>query len=176
MENEFVILVDEHDHETGFMEKMEAHKKALMHRAVSVFILNTNGDWLLQRRALSKYHSGGLWTNTCCTHPLPNETNNDAANRRLSQEMGLQSDLTELFSFIYKEALDNELTEHELDHVFSGISDLAPQLNPDEVVDYKYISFTELNTDVKANPENYTVWFRKIYENVELQISKTEIK
>jgi len=173
MDLENVILVDEQDNEVGLMEKIEAHKKALLHRAISVFIFNSNGDWLLQRRASNKYHSGGLWTNTCCTHPLPNETNLEAANRRLSQEMGMQSELLELFSFTYKEPLDNELTEYEFDHVFIGFSDFLPNINLKEVADYKYIHYKELDTDMHINPNDYTVWFRKIYEKVHLQKSKS---
>ncbi len=176
MEIEFVILVDEHDNELGFLEKMEAHQKALLHRAISVFIFNAKGEWLLQRRAFSKYHSGGLWTNCCCTHPFPNESNLEAANRRLMQEMGLQSILHELFSFSYLERLDNELTEHEFDHVFGGVSDIAPQINVNEVVDYKYISYNDLYLDVLANPDHYTVWFKKIVDKVQLHILQSETK
>jgi isopentenyl-diphosphate delta-isomerase len=163
---EKVILVDEMDIEIGLMPKTEAHKKALLHRAISVFIFNSNGKWLLQRRALTKYHSGGLWTNACCTHPLPNESNTDAANRRLKQEMGMSVSLKELFSFTYKETLDNELTEHELDHVFIGTTDLTPKINADEVAEYKYISYDDLIHDIQNNPSNYTVWFKKIIERV----------
>src|SRR5690606_3613335 len=133
---DYVILVDENDNETGTMQKMEAHQKALLHRAISVFICNSNGEWLLQKRALQKYHSNGLWTNTSCSHPFPGESNLDAANRRLFEEMGIKAGLTEIFTFIYKEQLDNELTEHELDHVFFGISDVEPEINPDEVDDW----------------------------------------
>ena len=166
MTKEFVILVDKHDNELGKMEKIEAHKKALLHRAISVFIVNSNGEWMLQRRALNKYHSNGLWTNTCCSHPYPGETSIDAANRRLAEEMGMKVELKELFNFTYKEELDNELTEYELDHVFLGISDDNPKINTDEVVDWKYIKYDDLKTDMENNPENYTVWFRKIVERV----------
>jgi len=163
---EKVILVDEYDTPLGEMEKLEAHKKALLHRAISVFIFNSNGEWLLQRRAFNKYHSAGLWTNTCCTHPLPSETNIDAANRRLMQEMGMQSSLKELFRFTYKEALDNELTENEFDHVFIGISNFIPRINPKEVAEFKYINYKHLTLDIKKNPSDYTVWFKKIVEQV----------
>lgn len=163
---DYVILVDENDNETGTMQKMEAHQKALLHRAISVFICNSNGEWLLQKRALQKYHSNGLWTNTSCSHPFPGESNLEAANRRLFEEMGIKAGLTEIFTFIYKEQLDNELTEHELDHVFFGISDVEPEINPDEVEDWKYISFNDLEADVKKNPKNYTVWFLKIFNKV----------
>ena len=166
MEDELVILVDEQDNEIGLMSKTEAHKKALLHRAISVFIFNSNGEWLLQRRALKKYHSSGLWTNTSCTHPLPNETNIDAANRRLRQEMGMQCSLKEIFSFTYKEALDNELTENEFDHVFIGITNDIPIINDEEVAEFKYIQYRDLTLDIKKNPTHYTVWFKKIIDQV----------
>lgn len=171
MIDNFVILVDSDDNQIGVSEKMEAHRKALLHRAVSVFICNTKGEWLLQRRALSKYHSNGLWTNTCCSHPFPNETNIDAAKRRLMEEMGMESELTELFSFTYKEVLDNELTEHECDHVFFGITGQRPTINLDEVMEFKYITFSDLQKDIELNPNYYTVWFKMIFERVKLNIS-----
>jgi isopentenyl-diphosphate delta-isomerase len=149
------------------MEKMEAHRKALLHKAVSVFIVNSAGEWLLQRRAQHKYHSGGLWTNSCCTHPYPNESSEASAKRRLQQEMGMNCDrLEELFGFIYKEPLDNELTEHEYDRVFWGKTDNVPDINPEEVAEYKYIAYPDLKNDVNKYPENYTVWFRLIFERV----------
>ncbi len=166
MMQEQVILVDSNDTETGVMEKMEAHRKARLHRAVSVFIVNSKGDWLLQRRALEKYHSNGLWTNTCCSHPKPGESSIDAAHRRLMEEMGMKAKLRELFHFIYKEPLDNELTEYELDHVFVGISDDEPNINTDEVLSWKYVNYHTLKQDIEENPENYTVWFLKIVERV----------
>lgn len=162
----FVVLVDEYDHPIGTMEKMEAHRKACLHRAISVFITNSQGDWILQRRALNKYHSNGLWTNTCCSHPYPGESSLEAANRRLSEEMGIDCSLKEIFSFIYKEPLDNELTEYELDHIFIGVADDFPKLNRNEVVEWKAISFSELQKDMITNPDSYTVWFRKLYEKV----------
>jgi isopentenyl-diphosphate Delta-isomerase len=168
MEDELVILVDENDNEIGMMPKAEAHQKALLHRAISVFIFNSNGEWLLQRRALTKYHSAGLWTNTCCTHPLPGETNIDAANRRLRQEMGMQCSIKELFSFTYKEDLDSELTEHEFDHVFIGVSDFIPRINAKEVVEFKYVKYNDLIVDINKNPAHYTVWFKKIIERVNI--------
>ncbi|WP_163323272.1 isopentenyl-diphosphate Delta-isomerase [Draconibacterium mangrovi] len=164
---EKVILVDENDKVLGEMEKMEAHLKGLLHRAISVFIVNSKGEWLIHQRAFNKYHSNGLWTNTCCSHPYPEETSFDAANRRLMQEMGMTAPLQEIFAFIYKEELDNQLTEHELDRVFIGFCDEKPEPNADEVSNWKYINFEELKKDVKNNPENYTVWFKKIYERVE---------
>ena len=167
-----VILVNDEDKEVGLMKKMDAHKNAILHRAVSVFIVNSKGEWLLQRRALSKYHSGGLWTNTCCTHPLPNETNKEAATRRLNQEMGLQCNLSEIFSFKYKESLDNDLTEYELDHVFIGTNDQIPTININEVSEYKYIEYKALYEDLVKNPDNYTAWFRNIFERVQNHIAK----
>ena len=162
-----VILVDKNDKVLGEMEKMEAHEKGLLHRAISVFIVNSKGEWLIHQRAFNKYHSNGLWTNTCCSHPYPEETSIDAANRRLMEEMGMTAPLQEIFAFTYKEELDNQLTEHELDRVFIGFSDEKPQPNADEVANWKYIDFGELKKDVKNNPQNYTVWFKKIYKRVE---------
>ena len=167
-----VILVDENDRECGFMEKMEAHRKALLHRAISVFITNPDGEWLLQRRAADKYHSRGLWTNTCCSHPFPGETTLQAARRRLMEEMGLETELVHLFSFIYQDKLDDELTEYELDHVFHGISDDLPVINDKEVMEWKYISFPELKEDIRNYPEKYTVWFKKIFEKVNHLITR----
>ena len=138
MEEVKVIQVDENDSETGLMYKTEAHEKGILHRAVSVFIINGAGDWLLQRRAFHKYHSAGLWTNACCSHPLPGELNIDAATRRLMEEMGLKCELNELFSFTYREIFENGLIEHEFDHVFLGVSNQLPAINDLEVIEYKY--------------------------------------
>lgn len=162
----YVILVDEHDNQTGILEKLEAHRKALLHRAVSVFIMNSKGEWMIQQRALNKYHSNGLWTNTCCSHPYPEETCMEAAARRLMEEMGLQCDLHEAFTFIYKEQLDNDMTEHELDHVFIGISDDIPDPDKHEVMDWRYISFPDLESEINTNPSHFTAWFRHIYHRV----------
>jgi len=162
----YVILVDKNDKDLGIMEKMEAHRIPLLHRAVSVFVANSKGDWILQRRAYGKYHSKGLWSNTCCSHPYPGETVTDAAHRRLTEEMGMYCPLTEKFSFIYKEPVDNELIEYEFDHVFVGVSDDMPKINLDEVVEWKAISFTDLCKDVISSPELYTIWFRKLYQRV----------
>ena len=171
---DFVILVDKNDNEVGQLEKMEAHRKALLHRAISVFICNTKGEWLLQRRAFGKYHSNGLWTNTCCSHPFPGETSQEAAKRRLAEEMGLQANLKEIFWFTYKEPLDNELTEHELDHVFVGVTDELPEINTDEVNEWKYMSFDALKADIENHPEKYTVWFKMIFEEVNRNMLKTK--
>jgi isopentenyl-diphosphate delta-isomerase len=172
MEETKVILVDQNDIQTGISEKLEAHHKGLLHRAVSVFIVNSQGDWLIQRRAFDKYHSNGLWTNACCTHPLPGESVFDAAKRRLKEEMGIICNVTWLFSFIYKEKLDNELTEHELDHIFFGMTDSDPVINTSEVEAWKRISFDQIQKDVKQNPDIFTFWFREIYEKVNQQIAK----
>lgn len=161
---EEVILVNEEDQPIGQMEKMEAHQKGLLHRAFSVLIFNSSEQVLLQKRASSKYHSGGLWTNTCCSHPRPGESVLDAANRRLMEEMGMTADLTERFHFIYKTDLDNDLVEHELDHVLVGQSDDLPKLNSDEAEDFKYIDLETLKEELKSSPENYTVWFKIIME------------
>jgi isopentenyl-diphosphate Delta-isomerase len=160
MAEEFVILVDEQDNETGRMEKMEAHEKALLHRAFSIFVFNDAGQMMLQRRALSKYHSPGLWTNTCCSHPRPGESLGAATQRRLAEEMGFRCPLEKAFSFIYKAAFDHGLTEHELDHVFTGTYNGDPAINPAEVAEWKWVSVSALLEDVKNRPEAYTVWFR----------------
>ena len=164
---EEVILVDSNDNETGLMEKQEAHLKAQLHRAVSVFIFNSRGELLLQKRADVKYHSPGLWTNTVCTHPRHNESNETAASRRLEEEMGIQGvKLKKLFDFIYKEELKNGLTEYEFDHVFAGVSDELPTPEPSEVSGFEYIEGRLLLELIRVNPENYTVWFRKIIDRV----------
>lgn len=155
-----VVLVNENDIEIGLMPKLEAHQKGVLHRAFSIFIFNTNGEMLLQQRAYGKYHSEGLWSNTCCSHPFPDESTADAAARRLKEEMGIDARLNFLYSFRYEAGLDNGLTEHELDHVFWGITDLVPVINPDEVLSYQYISEENLRADMQENPEKYTEWFK----------------
>lgn len=162
MSHNNVILVNEFDDEIGVMEKLEAHQKGLLHRAFSVFIFNDKNEMLLQKRALNKYHSGGLWTNTCCSHPSENESILDAGVRRLKEEMNYEADLHTSFSFIYKVALDNDLTEHELDHVLLGRSNENPVLNRDEASNYKWISIEDVLTDLKENKNNYTYWFNLI--------------
>jgi isopentenyl-diphosphate delta-isomerase len=163
---EHVILVDENDQQIGLMEKMEAHEKGLLHRAFSVFIFNDENQLLLQQRAKDKYHSGGLWTNTCCSHPREGESLLDAGKRRLHEEMGFSCPIETVFSFIYKAELDNNLIEHELDHVLIGNYNEAPKPNPDEVMDWKYVDLEWVVEDMKANPENYTTWFRIVFDNV----------
>jgi isopentenyl-diphosphate delta-isomerase len=166
MEIENVVLVDSNDNEIGFMEKMEAHKQAKLHRAFSVFLFNDNRDFLLQRRALTKYHSPGLWTNTCCSHPRIGETTLGAANRRLIEEMGLATELNEIFSFTYKADVGQGLIEHEFDHVYFGFSNDKPEINFDEVDSWKYLSLTDLQHDMNKNPDSYTVWFRIAFDRV----------
>ncbi len=168
MSVEMVILVDELDQEIGLMEKQEAHEKALLHRAFSVLIFNQLGETLLQQRAFSKYHSAGLWTNACCSHPRAGETTMDAAKRRLKEELGFSCDLQLKHSFIYKAPFDNGLTEHEFDHVFFGNYQGDMNLNPAEVAAVKWVSIDWLKRDVQLNPEQYTVWFRMILEKIHL--------
>ncbi len=171
MAKEYVILVDENDLPIGSEEKMEAHRKALLHRAISVFIINSKGEWLLQQRAASKYHSSCLWTNTCCTHPQPGESTAQAAKRRILFEMGMECPVTELFQFVYCQPLDNDLTEHELDHVFIGVCDDLPIINTDEVMDYRYVDMDSLNADMATNEDQYTVWFRIIAQRVQKELA-----
>lgn len=168
---EYVILVDENDNEVGTIEKIEAHEKALLHRAISVFIINSKNELLLQQRASSKYHSPDLWTNTCCSHPRPGENTLDAALRRLQEEMGIQTSLEKVLSFQYKAPFDNGLTEHEYDHVFVGYTDENPVLNPEEAKAYKYVSMDIVNADIIENPQNYTAWFKIIFEEFYNKIS-----
>lgn len=161
---EFVVLVDREDNELGLMEKQQAHIAGLLHRAFSVFIFNSNGELMLQQRAASKYHSPTLWTNTCCSHPRENESYLEAAHRRLIEEMGFDCDLTFKFKFIYKASLDNGLTEHELDYVFVGTFDDEPNLNSEEVMAYRWVEMEDLKKDIAKNPQNYTAWFKIIFD------------
>ena len=163
---EKVILVDKNDNEVGTMEKQEAHVKGLLHRAFSVFIFNDKNELLLQRRAVNKYHSGGLWTNTCCSHPRQNEKTEDAAKRRLLEEMGMRSTLKKQFDFVYKAKLDNNLYEHELDHVFFGFTNDLPIINPEEVEDYTYKTLEDIGNEMKTNPDKYTEWFKICFREV----------
>ena len=151
MSEEKVILVDKNDNQVGLMPKLEAHEKGLLHRAFSIFIFNSRYELLLQKRASSKYHSGGLWTNTCCSHPREGEDTLDAANRRLDEEMGIKTSLRKVYDFIYKAELDNQLTEHEFDHVFYGVCDRDPILNKDEAEDFKWVDMETLNNDIIKN-------------------------
>lgn len=157
-----VILVNEDDEVIGTMEKLEAHLKGVLHRAFSIFIFNDKLELLIHQRAFDKYHSPGLWTNTCCSHPYPNETSLDAANRRLQEEMGMQCELIEQFSFIYKERINETIEEYELDHVFLGNSNSNPKINTEEVAAYKWISLPDLKEQMLANPNDFTIWFKII--------------
>ena len=161
---EQVILVNEKDEPIGLMGKMEAHEKGLLHRAFSVFIFNSKQEVLLQQRAACKYHSPNLWTNTCCSHPREGESNLQAGERRLQEEMGMRVSLKEVFSFIYKAPFDNGLTEHEYDHVLVGYSDLQPRINPEEVASWKWLSLEAIKEDILQAPERYTAWFKIIFE------------
>lgn len=165
---EHVILVDEQDNAIGTMEKMEAHKKGVLHRAFSILLFNDKGEILLQKRAAAKYHSGGLWTNTCCSHPLPNERIDDATHRRLKQEMGIDVPLKFEFKFIYKAELDKNLAEHEVDHVYTGYFNGMPAVNPAEVDDWRFVSLNLLRESMVQNPSNYTVWFKLIMQRAEI--------
>ncbi|MDJ0644614.1 MAG: isopentenyl-diphosphate Delta-isomerase [Flavobacteriaceae bacterium] len=163
MQEEQVILVNDKDEQIGLMPKLEAHKRALLHRAFSVFVFNKKGELLLQQRAAHKYHSPLLWTNTCCSHQRNGETNIEAGTRRLQEEMGFVCDLKEIFSFIYKAPFDNGLTEHELDHVMVGTYDDDPAINTDEVEGFKWMSLDEVKEDIQSQPEIYTEWFKIIF-------------
>lgn len=160
MTEEQIVLVNGKDEETGLMGKMEAHEKALLHRAFSVFVFNSKNELLIQQRALSKYHTPGLWTNTCCSHPFPKENVADAATRRLKEEMGFTCELKKIFDFVYRAGFENGLTEHEFDHVFMGKFDGQPVINPDEVHSWKWMSLEDLKTEINSNPMDYTVWFK----------------
>jgi len=164
---ENVILVDTHDTPVGQMEKMEAHRKGELHRALSILVFNSNGEILLQQRAFSKYHTPGLWSNTACSHPRPGEESLEAATRRLNEEMGFTTALTNSFDFIYKAHFDNGLTEHEYDHVFFGTFDGVPVINQEEANDYKWMKPAVLMEDMRSAPDVYTVWFRIIMEKME---------
>ena len=161
---ENVILVDTHNKPIGAMEKMEAHRKGLLHRAFSVFIFNQSGDLLLQKRAAHKYHSPLLWTNTCCSHQRYGETNLQAGQRRLQEEMGIQVPLQEIFSFIYKAPFNNGLTEYEYDHVMVGYFDGQPAVNPYEVAAFKWMGIGAIKKDITKQATVYTEWFKIIFK------------
>ena len=155
-----VVTVNELDEQTGTMEKMEAHQLGILHRAFSVFILNDNNELLLQQRAKKKYHSGGLWTNTCCSHPMPEENTVSAAERRLKEEMGIECRVDPAFTFVYKADVGDGLIEHEYDHVFIGRYSGKCDANPDEVNGYQYLSLNEIENWIKKRPGDFTVWMR----------------
>jgi isopentenyl-diphosphate Delta-isomerase len=163
---EQVILVDKNDTPIGKMGKLEAHKKGLLHRAISIFIFNSKGEMLIQKRALHKYHTPGLWSNTACSHPRNNEIVKRAAERRLKEEMGVTCDLFFSFSFLYKAKFDSGLIENELDHVYIGFSDDKPKANPSEVCDYRYLSEDKLRQEINTTPEAFTPWFKICVERV----------
>ena len=164
MTEEKVILVNQFDEQIGLMNKLEAHEKAVLHRAFSVFVLNNKNEIMLQQRAKQKYHSPLLWTNTCCSHQRDGETNLQAGSRRLFEEMGFVTELKELFHFIYKAPFDNGLTEHELDHVMIGYFNDEPQINFEEVENWKWMTIEDVKNDMKKYPDDYTIWFKIIFE------------
>lgn len=164
MKEEQVILVNEKDEQLGLMPKMEAHEKARLHRAFSVFVFNDKKELLLQQRAADKYHSPNLWTNTCCSHQRDGEANIDAGKRRLQEEMGFVCDLKEVFWFVYQAPFDNGLTEHELDHVMIGYYNDDPVINKEEVENFKWMTLDNVKKDIKNKPENYTEWFKIIFK------------
>lgn len=161
-----VILVDENDKKVGTEEKIRVHKEGKLHRAFSIFVFNSEGKLLLQKRAKSKYHSGGLWSNTCCSHPKPNESLEKAIHKRLKTEMGFDCELEEIFNFIYSAEFENGLSESEYDHVFKGEFNGKPDPNPNEAEDWKWISLEELKKDMERNPDKYTYWFRASIDRV----------
>ena len=167
---ENVILVDVLDNQLGLMPKMEAHEKAVLHRAFSVFIFNDKGELMLQQRAAHKYHSPLLWTNTCCSHQKDGESNIEAGKRRLIEEMGFKTNLKEIFSFVYKAPFDNGLTEHELDHVMIGNFNGTPKINTDEVASYKWMTLEEVKKDIELQPKLYTAWFKIIFKESYLKL------
>ncbi|MEP6262622.1 MAG: isopentenyl-diphosphate Delta-isomerase [Gillisia sp.] len=164
MQEENVILVNEKDEQIGLMPKMEAHQKGVLHRAFSVFIFNKKDELMLQQRAHSKYHSPGLWTNTCCSHQREGESNIQAGKRRLQEEMGFITDLRDTISFIYKAPFDNGLTEYEFDHILVGKYDEDPVLNPEEAASFKWMNLEDVKKDMEVNPQLYTAWFKIIFD------------
>lgn len=168
---EDVILVNDHDEVLGSMEKLEAHRTGVLHRAFSIFLWDDRGRLLLQRRALGKYHSAGLWTNTCCSHPRPGEGAAAAAHRRLQEEMGIVCELEHRFSFIYKARLDNGLIEHEFDHVFFGRSAATPAPDPMEVCDWRYVDIATLDEEMRSAPERFTVWLMECWAQIRASLA-----
>jgi isopentenyl-diphosphate Delta-isomerase len=172
--SEQVILVNEQDEVLGQMEKMEAHRKGLLHRAFSVFIFNSKGEMLLQQRALSKYHSGGLWTNACCSHPRPGEETMNAALRRIKEELGFVTELQPAFAFTYKTDFDNGLTEHEYDHVFFGTYDGPVKPEPSEVSDFTYMKVEDIRASMQSHSHKYTSWFKLAFPKLEQYLVATQ--
>jgi isopentenyl-diphosphate delta-isomerase len=167
MNDQQVILVDETDEVLGTMEKLEAHTKGLLHRAFSIFIFNSKNEMLLQQRAFAKYHSAGLWSNACCSHPHPGEDTEAAAQRRLKEELGFRTALQKVFDFTYSALFENGLTENEFDHVFVGKSDGEIKINPEEVHDYSFVSMKELKNQLKENPRKFTAWLHVAFPRIE---------
>jgi isopentenyl-diphosphate Delta-isomerase len=167
MELTNVILVDVNDTQTGIMEKMEAHEKGLLHRAFSVFIFNSRGEMLLQQRAMNKYHSGGLWTNACCSHPFPGEETSAAALRRLKEELGFETPIEKVSDFVYKSDFDNGLTEYEFDHVFAGEYEGRIDMNKEEAMDFCYKDLQEIRQNLQTHPSKYTAWFHLAFPKIE---------
>ena len=170
---EKVILVDRKDRQVGMGEKLETHLKGRLHRALSIFVFNSKGELMLQRRALGKYHCGGLWSNTVCSHPRPGEKIGKAVHRRLKEELGFDTPLHEVFSFIYRVKFANGLTEYEFDHFFFGRFDGKPKPNPKEVCDWKWINLKDLRKDVNAHPKKYTYWFMKALPRFKKYLGKS---
>jgi len=170
--NDLLILVDQNDNEIGLMEKLAVHQTGSLHRAFSVFVFNSKGELLLQQRADGKYHSGGLWTNTCCSHPVNGEEIGSTIKKRLKDEMGIECETNFQFSFIYKAEFDNGLIEHELDHVYFGKSDEIPMLNLLEAKDWKYISLESLEKVIHQNPNDYTAWLRICLPQVIIKVDE----
>jgi isopentenyl-diphosphate delta-isomerase len=162
-----VVLVNEKDEMTGVAGKMEAHQKGLLHRAFSVFVFNSNGEMLLQQRAFGKYHSGGLWTNACCSHPGPGERTGEAAKKRLQEEMGFDIPVSKCFDFVYKSDFENGLTEYEFDHVYVGEYDGPVNYNKEEVMDFCFKPMDDIRNALKTQPQNYTTWFRLAFPEIE---------
>jgi isopentenyl-diphosphate delta-isomerase len=171
---EKVILVNEQDSELGLMEKMEAHRRGLLHRAFSVFVLNSKRELMLQQRALEKYHSGGLWTNTCCSHPRKGETVEQAAHRRMQEEMGFDCSLAKELEFTYRAELDKNMIEHEYDHLFIGYYEGEPQLNREEAMNWRWVDVDILAKEIQERPEEFTAWFKIIYQQF-MQAIKTKM-
>ena len=166
-EDDKIILVNDHDDMVGIMDKLEAHKQGLLHRAFSVFVFNRKGEMLLQQRALSKYHSAGLWTNACCSHPMPGEKTKDAAERRLMEELGFETSIEKVFDFIYKAEFENGLIEHEFDHVFVGEYEGEMDPDPDEVKDYCYKEISGIKSMLQEHPQKFTAWFPIAFPKIE---------
>lgn len=171
MKTNNIILVNKKDNEVGFGEKINIHKKGLLHRAFSIFVFNSKKELLLQQRALNKYHSGGLWTNTCCSHPKPGEEVLDAAHRRLQEEMGFDCKLEEKFSFVYRTKF-LDLSEYEYDHVIFGIYDSNPTVNCKEVASFKWMDIEDIKNDLKKNAQKYSYWFKIAFPKLLEQIEK----